>query len=139
VKLVEAVPVVLETTTGTFTGPKVAFMMVGTVTRSCVLVWLEIDAGRLSIETVAPVKPNPVRVILSPDHPKPGEIELIVVDVGGGGGGGNGSWSASQTSAVLSSSHSGPAYADGVAMSETMASARIAIADASPATPRVES
>ena len=89
-KLVEAVPSELETTTETVIGPVTAGSD-GTTTTSCVLVLLEIVNGTPLNVTVVPVaKPVPVIVTASPAQPKPGEMPVIVVVTGAGGGGGGG-------------------------------------------------
>ena len=87
-KLDDALPSGLVTTTGTANGPEGAPETVGTVTTSFVLVRLVIVAGWPFIVTLAPLSPVPVMVSESPDHAKAGEIFVIVVLVGAGVGGG---------------------------------------------------
>ena len=67
-KLVCAVPVGLETTTGTLYGPAGAPKICGTTTASEVEPGLAIAALRPLIVTLAPLKPVPLSVIVSPDQ-----------------------------------------------------------------------
>jgi hypothetical protein len=85
VKLAEAVPFELVTTTVTVFGPATVLVIGGTMTFNRVLVPLVIVAAMPSNFTVAPEKPVPVIVTGSPDQPDDGAMPVIVVVTGGGG------------------------------------------------------